>query len=157
MCWFQIWIQNKSFLDPTESRHVRRTDAWDHIQSSNLSPLELGAWDSFVSVVQKCLGNERAEDYADLVNNMLTAHQKPGCRMSLKMLFLPSHLDVSASKFGRCKWGTRKEVPSRHFYYGNKRSRPLQRQHDGWVSLVSAAGRQNLKFLKHFWTVASHS
>ena len=42
-----------------------------------LNPFELAAWDSFVLVVQNHLGNRRAENYVDLINNMLTAYGMP--------------------------------------------------------------------------------
>ena len=38
---------------------------------NKLTSLELTAWDSFVQVVQNFLGNHRAENYEELVDNML--------------------------------------------------------------------------------------
>lgn len=67
---------------------------------NKLTSLELTAWDSFVQVVQNFLGNHRAENYEELVDNMLKAYQQMGCRMSLKMHFLHSHLDFFPSNMG---------------------------------------------------------
>ena len=44
-------------------------------------------------VVQNFLGNKRADNYRELVENMLENFQIAGARMSLKMHFLHSHLD----------------------------------------------------------------
>jgi hypothetical protein len=54
---------------------------------------EKSAWDSFKSVVNGFLGNRRAQNYKELVNNLLQSYQKLGCNMSLKIHFLHSHLD----------------------------------------------------------------
>lgn len=43
---------------------------------------------------QNCLGNIRAENLAELVDNMLKARQLMSARMSLKLHFLHSHLDI---------------------------------------------------------------
>ena len=49
---------------------------------------EKAAWDSF-----KFWGNRRAENYEELVTNLLYSYQKLGCNMSLKIHFLHSPLD----------------------------------------------------------------
>jgi hypothetical protein len=54
---------------------------------------EKSAWDTFKSVVNGFLGKRRAENYEELVNNLLQSYQKLGCNMSLKIHFLHSHLD----------------------------------------------------------------
>jgi len=45
-------------------------------------------------VVTGFLGNRRADNYKDLVEELLSPHQKPGCNMSMKIHFLNSHLDL---------------------------------------------------------------
>jgi len=54
---------------------------------------EKAAWDSFKFVVNGFLGNRRAQNYEELVNNLLQSYQKLGCNMSLKIHFLHSNLD----------------------------------------------------------------
>jgi len=39
------------------------------------------------------LGNRRAQNNEELVNNLLQSYQKLGCNMPLKIHFLHSHLD----------------------------------------------------------------
>ena len=62
--------------------------------------MELEAWSSFVNVVQKFLGNHKAENHHQLVQNMLKSYERMGCRMSLKMHFLHSHLDFFPANLG---------------------------------------------------------
>ena len=45
---------------------------------------EKAAWDSFKFVVKVFLGNTRAQNYEELVNNLLQSYEKLGCIMSLK-------------------------------------------------------------------------
>ena len=40
---------------------------------NKLNPLEFAAWEPFVLVVQNFLGNHRAEQFVELVHNMLKA------------------------------------------------------------------------------------
>jgi len=44
-------------------------------------------------VVTGFLGNRRADNYKDLVEELLSSYQKLGCNMSVKIHFLSSHLD----------------------------------------------------------------
>jgi len=61
---------------------------------------EKTAWDSFKFVVIGFLGNRRAQNYEELVHNLLQSYLKLGCSMSLKIHFLHSHLDF----FSRELW-----------------------------------------------------
>jgi len=65
-----------------------------------LTEQEQAAWDAFVLVVHNFLGNHRADNYVELVDNLITAYQHLGCRMSLKMHFLHSHLTFFPSNMG---------------------------------------------------------
>ena len=65
-----------------------------------LSETESLAWNAFVEVVKNFLGNTRAENYCELVNDMLEKFKNTGCRMSLKMHFLHSRLDFFPQKWG---------------------------------------------------------
>ena len=60
---------------------------------NSMNKVELEAWKAFVLVVKNFLGNNKARNYAELVNNMLTAFRKLGCNMSIKMHYLFSHMD----------------------------------------------------------------
>ena len=44
-------------------------------------------------MVTNFLGNRRADNYTELVSNLIKAYSSMGCNMSLKIHFLNSHLD----------------------------------------------------------------
>ena len=58
------------------------------------------AWNSFKAVVHGFLGNHRAENYEELITDMITNFAIIGCRMSLKMHMLHSHLDKFKDNMG---------------------------------------------------------
>jgi hypothetical protein len=58
-----------------------------------LHDIEKRAWKCFVNVVKNFLGNHRAENYKDLINELLISYKAMGCNMSLKIHILDSHLD----------------------------------------------------------------
>jgi len=67
---------------------------------------EKAVWDGFKFVVKGFLGNRRAQNYEDLVNNLLQNYQKLGCNMSLKIHSLHSHLDFSQTTVVQCMMNT---------------------------------------------------
>jgi len=50
--------------------------------------------------VKGFLGNRRAQNCEELVNNLLQSYYKLGCNMSLKTHFLHSHLDILPENCG---------------------------------------------------------
>ena len=62
--------------------------------------MELDAWKSFIDVVKNFLGKYKAENYAEIVENLLQAYQGLGYRMSLKVHFLQAHLDFFPPNVG---------------------------------------------------------
>lgn len=58
-----------------------------------MNEAERKAWLSFVEVVRNFLGNRKAENYVQLVNEMLNNFRNLGCNMSIKVHYLHSHLD----------------------------------------------------------------
>ena len=54
---------------------------------------EILAWQAFKLVATKFLGNTKVDNYLELVSNLLKAYSRMRCNMSLKILFLDSHLD----------------------------------------------------------------
>ena len=55
---------------------------------NSMNQEELEAWKAFVLIVKNFLGNNKARNYAELVNNMLTALRNLGFDMSVKMHYL---------------------------------------------------------------------
>lgn len=67
---------------------------------THMNEVELEAWKAFIVVVKNFLGNKKATNYVELVNNMLTAFRNLGCNMSIKMHYLFSHLDRFPNNLG---------------------------------------------------------
>ena len=67
------------FIGP-QIRDVIKDEYFDKLLQGD----EKAAWDSFKFVLKVFLGNRRAENYEEFVNNFLQSYQKLGCNMSLK-------------------------------------------------------------------------
>ena len=65
-----------------------------------LSEVERTAWTCFVPVFNGFLGNHKAENYRELVDGLVDAYQKMGCRMSRKVHVLHAHLDEFKDNMG---------------------------------------------------------
>ena len=67
---------------------------------NSMNEVELEAWKAFVLVVKNFLGNNKARNYAELVNNILAAFRKLGCKMSVKIHYLFSHMNRFPENLG---------------------------------------------------------
>lgn len=65
-----------------------------------LLPAEREAWKSFIEVVNGFLGNHKVENYKEVVDRLIISYKEVGCRMSLKVHVLHSHLEVFKSNMG---------------------------------------------------------
>ena len=65
-----------------------------------LSAVERRAWISFVSVVEDFLGNHKVDNFREIVEELEDANEKMGCRMSLKLHVLHSHIDEFKDNMG---------------------------------------------------------
>ena len=65
---------------------------------TKLNTTELEAWRSFNGVVYGFLGNKKEANNKQLIHNFFQTYQKLGCRMSLKIHFLHSHLEFFSRK-----------------------------------------------------------
>ena len=61
---------------------------------------ELRAWEAFKSVYSGLLGNTLVPDYQACIENLLKSYEDMGCRMSLKIHFLHSHLNFFPPNLG---------------------------------------------------------
>jgi hypothetical protein len=57
-------------------------------------------WQAFENYCRNFLGNEKAENYSEIVQELIPSYSVAGCNMSLKLLFLHSHF--ISSKHGSC-------------------------------------------------------
>ena len=65
-----------------------------------LSVVERRAWESFASMVKGFLGNLKVRNFKDIVEELVNAYEKMGCRMSLKLHILHSHIDEFKDNLG---------------------------------------------------------
>ena len=59
----------------------------------NLNETERNAWFSFKRICKDFLGNHKAANYHDVLQDLLTSYKGMGCNMSLKIHFLESHFE----------------------------------------------------------------
>ena len=71
----------------------------DNFEETMTAP-QLAAWKAFRSVCTQFLGNHRSDNYTDHVERLLRTYEALGCRMSLKMHFLKSHMDFFPANLG---------------------------------------------------------
>jgi len=72
----------------------------DDMFNSLLQGDEKKAWDTFRLVSTNFFGNIRAENYKEMIEDMLSFYHKLGCNMSLKIHMLHSHLDFFPDNCG---------------------------------------------------------
>jgi hypothetical protein len=60
---------------------------------ASMNEIESCAWSSFVLVAKNFLGNKKANNYTQLVEDMLFHFNRLGCNMSVQVHYLHSHLD----------------------------------------------------------------
>jgi len=66
----------------------------------DLNETERNTWLSFKRICKDFLGNHKAANYQDVVQDLLTSYKAMGCNMSLKIHFLESHLDFFPENLG---------------------------------------------------------
>ena len=81
------------------SPEIRKLFA-DENFSKHLNTKELEAWNTLKLVAENFLVNHRAENYIEIVENMIEAFRHLGSRMSLKLHFLHSHLKFFSDNLG---------------------------------------------------------
>ena len=69
----------------------------DPVSEIELSRKEKPAWKALVDVIECFLGSRRAENYQNIMSKLLQKYKAMGCRMSLELHFLRSHLDFFPS------------------------------------------------------------
>ena len=80
--------------------HKYETLSRTNTSTSSFKAKKRQLWKVFKFVVKVFLENGRAQNYEELVNNLLQGYQKLGCNMSLKIHFLHSHLDFFPDNYG---------------------------------------------------------
>jgi hypothetical protein len=65
-----------------------------------LNEVGKAAWQALKNVMKSFLGNQKAENYQEIVSDLLTAYKAMVCNMSLEVHFLDSHLDFFPENLG---------------------------------------------------------
>ena len=73
---------------------------WDIRFEDQLNKVERTALKSFKNVTSNFLGNNKVENYHDMVADLVKSYIAVGCNMSLKVHFLDSHLDFFPVNIG---------------------------------------------------------
>ena len=84
----------------------------------DLNGTERNAWLSLKRLCKDFLGNHKAANYQDVVQDLLTSYKAMGCNMSLKIHFLESHLDFFPENLGEVSDEHREKISSRSYDCG---------------------------------------
>ena len=76
------------FVEP-QIRELMQDEQFDE----DLNETEKNVWLSFKRIYKDFLGNHKAANYQDLVEDLFTLYKATGCNMSLNIHFLESHLE----------------------------------------------------------------
>jgi hypothetical protein len=88
-------IKEGIFVGP-QIRELTKDKTFDYI----LNEVELAAWTAFKGVCSNLLGNNKADNYQEIVKRLLQSYEAMGCNMSLKIHFLHPHLDFFPQNLG---------------------------------------------------------
>ena len=83
-----------------KQEYLIRTLLKDQYFVTTLTVVEAQAWKAFSKVVHNFLGNKRADNYIELVEELLLSLQDLGCQMSIKLHYLHSHLGKFPANLG---------------------------------------------------------
>ena len=89
-------IKEGIFIGP-QIRELMQDKQFDE----DLNETERNAWLSYKRICKDFFGNHKAANYQDVVQDLLTSYKAVGCNMSVKILFLESHLDFFPGKSWR--------------------------------------------------------
>jgi hypothetical protein len=88
-------IKDEIFLGPQIRELIK-----DEQFVKQMNEVGKSAWQAFKNITKSFLGNRKAENYYEIVSNLLTAYIAMGCNMSLKVNFLDSRLDFFPENIG---------------------------------------------------------
>lgn len=91
----EVKVKGGVFVGP-QIRKLMKDSSFDVA----LKVIERKAWTCFKDVVNGFLGNVKSDRYKMLIAKLFTAYKNMGCRMSLKMHLLHSHLDFFPDNLG---------------------------------------------------------
>jgi hypothetical protein len=97
----------------------------------DLNDTERSAWLSLKRVCKDFLGNHKAANCQDVVQDLLTSYKAMGCNVSLKIHFLESHMDFFPENLG--------EVSDEHSERFRQDIKAMEKRYQGkWISSMLA-------------------
>jgi len=119
-------IKEGIFIGP-QVRQLMQVKQFDE----DLNGTERNAWLSFKRICKNFLGNYKAANYRDVVQDLLTSYKAMGCNMKMKIHFLESHLDCFPENLG--------EVSDEHGERFRQDILALEKRYQGkWTSSMLA-------------------
>jgi len=116
-------IKEGIFIGPPQIRELMQ----DKQFYEDLNETERNAWLSFKRICKGFLGNHKASNYQDVVQDLLTSYKAMGCNMRLKIQFLESHLDFFSENLG--------EVSDEHGERFHQNTLAMEKRYQGkWTS-----------------------
>ena len=115
---FEAKVKGGIFVEP----EIRRTLA-SEVLREQMSDFERNAWQAFRMIGEGFLENHGRDDYAMIVSNLIESYEKLGCRMSLKLHFLHSHLDFF--------WDNLGNVSEEHSERFHQDTQVMEKRHQG--------------------------
>jgi len=103
----------------------------------DLNEAERNAWLSFKRICKDFLGNHKAVNHQDIVQDLLTLYKAMGCNMSLKIHFLESNLDFSPENLGKV---SDKHGEPRHYDCGKVVPRQVDLKYVGRLLMDTEEG-----------------
>jgi len=100
---------------------------------------ERNAWLSFKRICKDFLGNHKAANYQDVVQDLLNSYRTMGCNVSLKIHFLESHLDFFPENLREVS-DERWKISRRYFGYGKGVPRQVDFRYGGRLLLDTEEG-----------------
>jgi len=72
----------------------------DHDFHTKLIATERRDWEAFENAHRNFLGNEKVENYGQILQDLISSYSAMGCRMSLNLHFMHSHFDFFLENMG---------------------------------------------------------
>ena len=111
-------IKGGIFVDPQINTMLKSKTV-----EEKMNKTEKEAWPAFGGVVDGFLRNKKDPNYKELVKTLIKSYQNMGCRMSVKLHFLCSHLDFFQENLG--------DFSEEHGERFHQDIEPMERRHKG--------------------------
>ena len=91
----EVKVKGDIFIGPQVKLILKSDEFFE-----TLSAVEKDAWICFAAVVQGFLGNNKKDNCAELVANLVNSYGNMGCRLPMKVHMLDAHLDEFKENLG---------------------------------------------------------